>query len=112
MSCGDRDGIYGYHPSGYNPIETGKVTRELIRLTSDIQMSVDSIIITDMNGRIVKVNEVALKMLGTTENIDLVGEDIMKIVVPEWRGNVLLFMKRLLENRLNTDFRQRDRFHN
>jgi len=44
---------------------------ELIRLSNAVRMSTDSIVISDLEGRITEVNEATLKMYGTEDERDL-----------------------------------------
>ncbi|MCK4666641.1 PAS domain S-box protein [Candidatus Dependentiae bacterium] len=56
--------------------------QELLKLSSAVQFSNDSIVITDLNSRIVDVNNAALKLYGTKNKNDLIGKSSFKFFVP------------------------------
>jgi PAS domain S-box-containing protein len=52
-------------------------------------MSTDSIVIADLEGKIVEVNEATLRMYGTTNKEDLVGKSAFEVIAPEDREEAL-----------------------
>jgi len=77
--------------------ERRKAEEELIRLSSAVKMSTDSIVISDMNAKIIDVNEATLKMYGTDDKGDLIGKNSFDLIVPEDREKALAGMKEALE---------------
>jgi PAS domain S-box-containing protein len=58
---------------------------ELIRLSNAVRMSTDSIVISDLEAKIIDVNEATLKMYGTDDKGDLVGKNSFDLIAPEDR---------------------------
>jgi PAS domain S-box-containing protein len=58
---------------------------ELIRLSSAVKSSVDSIVIIDVEGKIIDVNEAALKMYATDDQEGLIGQNVLAFIAPEYR---------------------------
>lgn len=54
--------------------ERKKAEEELVRLSSAVKMSTDSIVISDLDAKIIDVNEATLKMYGTDDKRDLIGK--------------------------------------
>jgi PAS domain S-box-containing protein len=77
--------------------ERKRAEEELIRLSSAVKMSTDSIVITDLDGKIIDVNEVTLKMYGASDKKDLIGRSSFGLIAPEERENALADMKEVLE---------------
>jgi PAS domain S-box-containing protein len=77
--------------------ERKRTEEELIRLSSAVKMSTDSIVIGDLNAKIIAVNEAALKMYGTDDKMDLIGRNSFDLIVPEEREKALAGMKEVLE---------------
>jgi PAS domain S-box-containing protein len=77
--------------------ERKRAEEELIRLSSAVKTSIDSIVIIDVGGKIIDVNEAALKMYGTDDKKDLIGQDIMDYIAPEQRERALAGIEFVLE---------------
>lgn len=65
--------------------ERKKAEEELMRLSTAVRMTSDSIVITDIEMVILDVNEAALRMYGASKKEDLVGKNAMNIIAPEDR---------------------------
>lgn len=65
--------------------ERKKAEEALLRLSDAVRMSTDSIVITDLQGKIIDVNEATLKIQGTDSKADLIGLDSFNIIFPEVR---------------------------
>ena len=75
-----------------------KRTKEaLIRLASAIRMSIDSIILTDLEAKITEVNEATLKMYSTDDQGDLIGKSAFDLIAPEDREKAIAGMEEVLE---------------
>jgi PAS domain S-box-containing protein len=68
--------------------ERKRMEEELRRLSDAVKMSNDSIVISNLEGRIIEVNEAALKMYGMENKADLVGKDALEMIAPEDRERV------------------------
>lgn len=77
--------------------EHKKAEDELVRLSNAVKMSTDSIVITDMDGKIVDVNEATLKMYGADNKNDLIGKNSFDLIAPEDRERATVVFKELLE---------------
>jgi len=77
--------------------ERKRTEEELIRLSSAVKMSTDSIVIGDLDAKIIAVNEAVLKMYGTDDKMDLIGRNSFDLIVPEEREKALAGMKEVLE---------------
>jgi len=89
-------------PTGFVAItkditERKKAEEELIRLSNAVKMSADSIVIGDLDAKIIDVNEVTLKMHGTDNKRDLIGKSSFDLIAPEDREKALAGMKEVLE---------------
>lgn len=70
---------------------------ELLRLSTAVRMSTDSIVICDLAGKIIDANEATLKMYGTTDKGDLQGKSAFELIVPEDRAKAFAGMEETLE---------------
>ncbi len=70
---------------------------ELIRLSNAMKMSTDSIVISNIDGKIIDVNETTLKMYGTNDKRDLIGKNSFDLIAPEERERALAGTKEVLE---------------
>jgi len=77
--------------------ERKKAEEELIRLSSAVKTSTDSIVISDIGGKILDVNEATLKMYGSDDKEDLIGKNSFNLIAPEEREKALAGAKDLLE---------------
>jgi PAS domain S-box-containing protein len=80
-----------------NITERKKTEEELTRLSNAINTSSDSIIISGLDGKIIEVNEVTLKMYGTDDKMELIGKSAVDLIAPEEQKKVLLGMKEMME---------------
>jgi len=69
----------------------------LIRLSNAVKMSTDSIVIGDLEAKIIDVNEATLKMYGTDNMRDLIGKNSFELIAPEDREKALEGMREVLE---------------
>ena len=77
--------------------EYKKVEEELIRLSNAVKMSLDSIVISDLETKIIDVNESTLKMYGTKDKSDLIGKNSFDLIALEDRERALAGMKEAME---------------
>jgi len=78
-------------------IELKQAEEELIRLSRAMKVSTDSVVISDINAKIIDVNEATLKMYGTHDKEDLIGKNSFDLIVPEDREYALEGMKKVLQ---------------
>jgi PAS domain S-box-containing protein len=91
------DKIIGAIESIRDITERKRAEEELIRLSSVVKTSGDTIGIIDMEGKIIDVNEAALKMYGTDDKGDLIGKHMFHFIAPEQRERALAGMEAVLE---------------
>jgi len=72
-------------------------TKEIKKLAGAVKASTDSIVISDLEGRITDVNEATLKMYGTGNKEDLVGKSSFDLIAPEDRERAIAGMQEALE---------------
>ena len=77
--------------------ERRKAEEALIRLSNAINMSTDSIVISNLEGKIIEVNEATLEMYGTKDKRDLIGKSSFDLISPEDRERALAGVKETLE---------------
>jgi PAS domain S-box-containing protein/putative nucleotidyltransferase with HDIG domain len=77
--------------------ERRRAEEKLSRLLSAVQMSTDSIVISDIDARIIDANEATLRMYGTADREELVGKNSFDLIAPEDRERALAGMKEVLE---------------
>jgi len=77
--------------------ELKKTEEALVRLSSAVKMSADSIVISDLNAEIIDVNEATLKMYRASDKEDLIGKNSFALVAPEEREKALAGTKEVLE---------------
>jgi len=77
--------------------ERKRAEEELTRLSRAIKASTDSVVISDINAKIVNVNEAVLKMYGTHDKEDLIGKNTFDLIVPEEQEKALKGMKKVLQ---------------
>jgi PAS domain S-box-containing protein len=80
-----------------NITERKRTEEELLRLSNAVSMSTDSIVISDLNGTIVDVNEATVKMYGAENKNELIGKSSFDLIVPEERERALAFAKEALQ---------------
>ncbi len=77
--------------------ERKRAEEELIRLSNAVKTSTDSIVISDLEGKIIDVNEATLKMYGADDKKDLIGKSSLDFIVSEDREKALADIKETLE---------------
>ena len=77
--------------------EEHKRAEQLIRLSNAVKMSTDSIVISDLEGKIIEVNEATLQMYGTNDEGDLIGKSSFELIAPEDREKAFAGMEMTLE---------------
>jgi PAS domain S-box-containing protein len=77
--------------------EHKRVEEELVRLSNAVKMSTDSIVIGDLDGKIIDVNEATLKMYGTDDKRDLIGKNSFDLIAPEELEKALAGAKEMME---------------
>jgi PAS domain S-box-containing protein len=77
--------------------ERQEAQAELIRLSTAVRMSTDSIVLCDLEGRIIEANEATLKMYGATNKDDLQGKSAFELIVPKDRIRAFAGMEETLE---------------
>lgn len=77
--------------------ERKQAEEELIRLSNAVKMSTDSIVISDLDGKIIDVNDATLRMYGTDDEGDLIGKSSFDLIAPEDREKALAGTKEALE---------------
>jgi len=77
--------------------ERKSAEEELVRLSNAVKMSTDSIVITDIDAKIVDVNEATVKMYGADDKRDLIGMDSLDIIAPEDQEKALAVFEEVLE---------------
>jgi PAS domain S-box-containing protein len=80
-----------------NITERKRAEEELIRLSNAVKMSTDSIVISDLEARIIDVNEATLRMYGTDNKGDLVGKNSFDLIAPEDREKASVDMEETLK---------------
>ena len=94
----DNEGKVIAHMASHRDItERKRVEEELIRMSDAVKMSTDSIVISDIEARIIDVNEATMKMYGTDNKKDLVGKNSFDLIAPEDREKALEGTKKVLE---------------
>lgn len=76
--------------------ERKKAEEELIRLSSAVKMSTDGIVVSDINGKIIEVNEAILEMYGAENQEDLIGKSSFDFLEPQDRERAFAGMKEVL----------------
>jgi len=77
--------------------ERKQAEEQLLRLSNAVKMSTDSIVIADLEAKIIDVNEATLKMYGTDDEKDLIGKNSLELIVPEEREKALEGLREALE---------------
>jgi PAS domain S-box-containing protein len=77
--------------------ERKRMEEELIRLSNAVKTSTDSIVISDLEGKMIDVNEATLRMYGTDDKRDLTGKNSLELIAPEEREKALEAMREVLE---------------
>ena len=103
------DGLRGWYEVRIYPVPEGvlgivtditeqkRAEEELVRLSNAVKMSTDSIVITDMEGKIVDVNEATLKMYGVGDKSELIGKNSFELIASEDQEEASLALKEVME---------------
>ncbi len=77
--------------------ERKQAEEELSRLYNAVNMSTDSIVIADMEGKIIYVNEATLKIYGIDDRRGLIGKNSFDLIAQEDRERAIARMEETLE---------------
>ena len=77
--------------------ERRRAEEDVRRLSDAVRMSTDSIVVTDMRGKILDGNEASVRMYGTDNRADLIGMKAFDIIAPEDRETAFEKMKEAIE---------------
>ncbi len=80
-----------------NITERKKMEEELIRLSTAVKMSVDGVIIADLEANIIDVNEAVLKKHGFQHKKEMIGKKCFQFVAPEDREKLLPAIKKMTQ---------------
>src|SRR5437762_4259784 len=75
---------------GRDITERKRAEEALLRLSSAVKLATDSIVIADLEGRIVEVNDATLKMYGTDNKGELLGKSAFDLIVPGDRAQAVV----------------------
>ena len=78
-------------------LERQRTQEEFIHFSSAVQMSIDSIVLTDIEGKIIEANDASLAMYGTTDKGDLIGKSAFAQIAPEDQQRAVAGMEEVLE---------------
>ena len=78
-------------------LERRRAQEEFIHFSSAIQMSIDSIVLTDIEGKIIEANDATLAMYGTTDKGDLIGKSAFEQIAPDDQQRAFAGMEEVLE---------------
>jgi PAS domain S-box-containing protein len=73
--------------------ERERAEEQLIRLSNAVKMSTDSIVISDLEAKIIDVNEASLKMYGADDKRELIGKNSLELIAPEEREKAFESMR-------------------
>jgi len=90
-------GIPFMHTVARDITQRRKAEEELIRLSQAVKMSSDSIIISDINGNILDVNNATLRMYGTDNKDIFIGKNSFDFIAPKDRKKALENMESTLK---------------
>ncbi|MCK4391468.1 PAS domain S-box protein, partial [Candidatus Bipolaricaulota bacterium] len=74
-----------------------QVEEAQIRLASAVRLSTDSIVLSDIEGKIIGINEATLEMYGTDDKGALIGKSSFDLIAPEDREKAIAGVKKVLE---------------
>jgi len=74
-----------------------RMEEQLIHLSNAVKMSTDSIVIGDLEVKIIDVNEATLKMYGTDDKKELIGKASLELIAPGERELALEGIREVLE---------------
>jgi len=88
--------IIGIQAISRDITERKKAEEELIRLSSAVKMSTDGVVVSDIDGKIIDVNEAILEMYGADNQEDLIGKSSFDFLDPQDREKAFGEMKEVL----------------
>lgn len=91
------DGLPGVTMILEDITERKKIEEELILLSNAVKMSTDSIVITDLDTKILDANEATLRMYSVDDKSDLIGKNSFDLIAPEDRENASVVLSDLME---------------
>src|SRR2546425_6947121 len=77
--------------------ERKRAEEALLRLSSAVRIATDSIVIADLEGRIVEVNDATLKMYGTEDKGELIGKSVFDLITPVNRAQAVVAREQTLD---------------
>ncbi len=77
--------------------DSKEAEKDLDYFSSAIQDSVDSILISDIDYKIIDVNDATLKLYGTSDKSDLIGKKSVDIIVPKDRKRAMQNLEQVLK---------------
>ena len=77
--------------------ERKRAEEALVRLSNAVNMTTDSIVISDLQGIIVDVNQATLEMYGADDRGDLTGKSSLDLIAPEEREKAVAGTQEVLE---------------
>jgi PAS domain S-box-containing protein len=89
--------VLGIHTILKDVTEHKQAEEELIRLFTAVKMSRDGIVISNLDGNIVEVNDAILKMYGSYDREELLGKNSFDLIAPEEREKAVAGMKKTRE---------------
>ena len=78
-------------------VKLKRVEEELVLLVAALKTSTDSIVICDIHGNIIDMNEATLEMFGTEEEGDLIGKNAFDLVPLEEKKKLFLASRELFD---------------
>jgi len=80
-----------------NALKRKQAEEQMIRLSNAVKMSTDSIVISDIEGKIIDVNQATLEMYNTKDRGSIIGKRSFDFIVPEDREKAFAGMQEVLD---------------
>ena len=93
----DKGNIIGLVGIASDVTEHKEIEEKLIRLSNAVRMSTESIVVSDLKGKIIEINDATLKMYGTDEKEDLIGKSSFELIALEDRKKAFAAMKEVMK---------------
>ncbi len=87
----------GYTMVARNITARKKAEEDIMGLASAMKMSTDSVIISDIEGNIIDVNDATLRLYGIEDSKDILGKSSFTLLLPGAEEKALALMEELLE---------------